>query len=120
MNACLRTLDLRLERASESTDRVRRQLHIVADPLRMAASRALSIPHILDGVLDALDSSMPSTMSFFQPNPYVFKDEVERVRILRHGLRAAALVCRAWRPIAQAALFRVLLFEARGTTRSRS
>ena len=71
----------------------------------------LDFAHIVDSVLDHLDDSQLSCDSALSAD--TLKTEMAHVRSRQTALRQCALVCRAWRPLAQAAILRVLLFDAR-------
>lgn len=71
----------------------------------------LDVAHIVESVLEHLDDSQLSCDSALSAD--TLKTEIAHVRSRQTALRQCALVCRAWRPLAQAALLRVLLFDAR-------
>ena len=73
--------------------------------------RALDMPHILDAVLDHLDPSKMPAVDMI--GPATLSTEMEHAKARNAELVRCALVDRHWRERAQAALLRVLLFDAR-------
>ena len=74
--------------------------------------RALDMSHILDAVLACLDpSQMPAVEAMI--GPATLSAEMEHAKARNAELVRCALVNRHWRERAQAALLRVLLFDAR-------